>query len=106
MNNYILISRTFEEITPESCEIGDFSKTGFIEKRVKVSFSELVRLMRDHKESSCYPDNGDVNTWYSSGFYISNYQKYIERNESIHFHRQNTANCAKYWKYARLAANK
>lgn len=106
MNNYILINRTFAEITPESCEDSDFSDSGFIEEDLEVSFTELVRLMKDHYQSSCSPDNGNINTWYSTGFYTSDYRTGTEREESIHFSRNNTENAAKYWRLARIAALK
>lgn len=106
MNNYILISRTYSEITPESCEQGDFSDNGFISEVEEVSFRELVDLMKTHFSPSCSPDNYDTDTCYSTGFYTSNYRTGTEREEYIHFHSDNTENAAKYWKYARLAANK
>lgn len=100
MNNYILISKTFAEISPESAQDGDFSKTGFISTKEKVSFSELVRLLREFPHPSCSPNDGSIHTWYSSGFYTSDYSKGIEREECIHYHRQNTPNAEKYWKLA------
>jgi hypothetical protein len=106
MNNYILISRTYSEITPESCEQGDFSETGFISEVEEVSFSQLVDLMRTHCSPSSSPDNYDTRTYYSTEFYTSDYRTGTEREESIHFHHDNTENAAKYWKYARLSANK
>lgn len=106
MNNYILISRTFAEITPESCEDSDFSDSGIISEKEQVSFSELVDLMREHNLSSCSPDNYSVNTWYHTDFFTTDYSTGTNREESIHFHRDNTPNAAKYWKWARIAANK
>ena len=106
MNNYILISRTYAETTPESCAEGDFSKKGFINRRESVSFSELVNLMKTHTNPSCSPDDHSVNTWYSTDWHTTNYATNTTREESIHFHRKNTRNAAKYWKWARLAAAK
>ncbi len=105
MNNFIIISRTFSEITPESAEIGDFSDTGFIAEREEVSFTELVDLMKEHYQPS---NSGSIdnNTWFSSGFYTSDYGTGTEREECIHFNQENTINAAKYWKLAYLAAKK
>ncbi len=105
MNNYILISKTFSEITPESAEDGDFSRTGFVSEEEKVTFSELVDLMKDHSQASNWPDQMDINTWYSTGFYTSDYRTATEMEECIHFSHKNTANAAKYWKLARIYAN-
>jgi hypothetical protein len=104
MNNYILINRTFSETTPESAEVGDFLDSGFISEKEKVSFSELVALMEEHREASC---SGEPNlyTWYSTGFFTSDYRTGTEREECIHFCKENTPNVQKYWKLARKAAD-
>ena len=106
MNNYILISRTYTEATPESCENGDYSDKGFIDELVKVSFTELVNLMKAHPNASSCPDDHSTHTWYSTHDYIKDYSTNVNRCESIHFHHSNTSNAAKYWKLARIAANK
>ena len=108
MNNYILINRTFAEITPESCEDSSFSDSGFIEESQKVTFTELVDLMREHNMTSCSPDSFDnLHTWYSTDFYTTDYSTGTNREESIHFHKDNTPNAAKYWFLAaKIAANK
>jgi hypothetical protein len=105
MNNYILISRTYCEITPDSAEMGDFSNSGFVDERQEVTFGELVELMQDHREPSRSPDDYNTSTWYSTGFYTADYRTGTEREECIHFHRDNTPNAAKYWKWARIAAS-
>lgn len=104
MNNYILISRSYAEVTPESAEIGDFSKTGLISTEEKITFRELVNLMREFNQPSCAPNDGSIYTWYSTGFYTSDYGTGTEREESIHFDMNNTPNAAKYWKLAAKAA--
>jgi hypothetical protein len=107
MNNFIIINRTFCETTPESSEHGYFSKKGFISRRQKVTFRELVNLMKEHDKPSESPNNyNSLHTWYSTPFYTSDYGKGIEREESIHFHRNNTPNAAKYWFLAAKIANK
>ena len=105
MNNFIIISKTFCEVTPESAEESDFSDHGFIEEREEVSFTELVELMEKHYNSSTCPDNYSIHNWYSTDMEIEDYYTGTQREESIHFHTENTINAAKYWKYARIAAN-
>lgn len=54
MNNYIIISRTYAETTPESSEIGDFSDHGFVteehetlHRRVIIAYCFLcIHLLR------------------------------------------------------------
>lgn len=107
MNNYILISRTFSEWTPESSEDGDFSDKGFIDECEQVSFKELVALMKQHPHASQSPVSlkGDTtNVWYTSEAYTKDYYKGIEREECIHFHQDNTPNAAKYWRLAKSVA--
>jgi hypothetical protein len=107
MNNYILISRTYSEITPESVEQGDFSDNGFISEIEALSFRDLVSLMEQHNEPSCSPAKyWDEQTWFSTSFYTSDYRTGTERQESIHFHSDNTPNAAKYWNLAAKIANK
>jgi len=42
----ILISRTFDVVTPESAEDGESAESGFITESEFVTFRELVSLMR------------------------------------------------------------
>jgi len=105
MNNYILISRTFTAWTPESAEAGDFSETGYIAEREAVTFRDLVGLMEAHPFPSS-SDTPDTRTWFSCEPYIEDYGDLETREESIHFHKDNTPNAAKYWKWAAAAAQK
>ena len=105
MNNFILVDRTYSEITPESAEDGDFSDTGLISQDEEYSFSELVKLMKGHPQASSSPHES-INTWYSTGYYTSDYRTCTEREECIHFSEKNTPNAAKYWKLARIIANR
>lgn len=100
MQNYILINRTFSEITPESCEDADFSDHGFISENEAVTFSELVELMKRHPQASEWPNSGSPQVWYSTGYEVEDYGTRTEREECMHFHPDNTANVAKYWKLA------
>jgi hypothetical protein len=100
MQNYIIISRTFAEITPESAEDGEFSETGFITEREEVSFSELVKLMKEHYQPSSSPNDGGTGVWYSTGFQTEDYSTGTESEECIHYHKDNAPNVAKYWKWA------
>jgi len=105
MNNYIIINRTYCEITPESCENSDFSDTGFIEENQQVTFRELVDLMISHTISSRMPKSYNIKEWYSTDFFTEDYSTGTQREESVHFAEGNTPNAAKYWKYARIAAD-
>lgn len=100
MQNYIIISRTFAETTPESIEDGDYSETGFISEHEEVSFRELVKLMKQHHHPSKFPNDGGTGVWYSTEFETEDYATGTERQESIHFDPENAENVAKYWKWA------
>lgn len=99
----IRIHRTFEVVTPESAEDGDFAESGFLSENESVSFRELVHLMRDY----CIPSNsrpsGSPNDWLST-YPSQDYRDCSETTESLHFSRQNPARMAKYWRKAMLAA--
>lgn len=100
----IKVSMTYSETTPESCEEEDFSDTGFLWEDEEMTFRELVRLLRDHRESSCSPAGGDVFEWYSSGYSTTCYTTGTERETSIHYSRQNKPHKEKYWKKAATIA--
>ena len=100
MNNFILISRTFSETTPESVEDGDFSDSGFISEREEVTFRELVEIMEKHRQPSTSGGEIDTNVWFSTGFEVIDYGSGTEQEECIHFHRDNTPNAEKYWSLA------
>ena len=105
MQNFILINRTFTEVTPESAENGDFSDSGFLAENEAVTFRELVELMRIHREPS---NSGKIstNTWFSTYPEITDYSTCTETTESIHFCAENAENVAKYWALARKFADK
>jgi len=100
MQNFIIISRTFAEITPESADGGDFSDHGFVAEREEVSFRELVCLLRKHRYPSASGGDISKDIWFSSGFDIIDFGDGTEREESIHFHKDNNPNVEKYWTLA------
>lgn len=99
----ILVSRTFEVVTPESAEEGDVSESGFLVESESVTFRELVSLMRAHPNPSCYPARGEAFEWLSS-YPETDYRDASERTESLHFARENPPRAAKYWRKAMRAA--
>lgn len=99
----ILISRTFEVITPESAENGEVAESGFLAESESVTFRELVSLMESHPNPSCYPPSGDANEWLLS-HPSQDYRDRSETTESLHFSRENPPRMAKYWRKAMRAA--
>jgi len=100
----ILISRTYSEVTPESAEDGEESESGFICEDAAYEFRELVRLLREHRNPSCYPATGSTREWYSTGYDVADYRTGTEREECVHFSRNNPPHNARYWKLAAKAA--
>lgn len=100
----ILIHRAFSEITPESAEHGDHSATGLIAENEHCTFRELVHYLREHPQCSCSPCRGDTCEWFSTGPYTSDYSTGTEREETIHYSRDNPPRMAKYWRKAAIAA--
>ena len=99
----ILISRTFEVVTPESAEDGEAAESGFLVEGEAVTFRELISLMRDHPNPSCYPPSGEAYEWLSS-YPETDYRDASERTESLHFDRENPPRLTKYWRKAMIAA--
>jgi hypothetical protein len=99
----ILISRTFEVVTPESAEEGEAAESGFLSEGEAVTFRELVSLMRDHPLPSCYPPRGEAFEWLSSHS-ETDYRDASERTESLHYDKSNPPSRDKYWRKAMRAA--
>lgn len=99
----ILISRTFDTVTPESAEGGDVADSGFLAESESVTFRELVSLMESHPNPSCHPPRGEAYEWLSS-YPETNYRDCSETTESLHFSRENPPRMAKYWRKAMRAA--
>jgi hypothetical protein len=99
----ILISRTYEIVTPESAEDGEAAESGFLSEGEAVTFRELVSLMRAHPNPSCYPARGEAFEWLSS-YSETNYRDASERTESLHLDQSNHPRTLKYWRKAMMAA--
>lgn len=100
-----IISRTYSEVTPESAEDGDTSDTGTIDERARYDFRQLIDLMRQHPEASA-SHGTDTRVWYSTGYQVDDYSTGTEREECIHWHRENLPRHAKYWTKARRFADR
>ena len=99
----IIISRTFEVVTPESAEEGEVADSGFLAESESVTFKELVSMMRDYPNPSAYPPSGDANEWLSS-YPSQDFRDCSETTEYLHYCRENPPRRAKYWRKAMLAA--
>jgi hypothetical protein len=99
----ILISKTYEIVTPESAENGDVEDHGFVTENEPVTFRELVDLMQQFPEPSCSPASGDYDEWLSD-YGDTDYRTGEHRRESLHYSRQNPGKNDKYWRWAMQAA--
>lgn len=103
----ILISQTYEVVTPESAEDGEAADQGFEFQNQEFSFRELVELLREHPQAS---SSGPVSehVWFSS-YPDHGSREYFEEGEerstAVHFSRENPPRMLKYWsKAARFAS--
>jgi hypothetical protein len=99
----ILISRTYETVTPESAEFGESDDAGFICQSEPVTFRELVELMRAHPVPSSSPCAGSRWDWLSS-YPEENFRDCSNRTESLHYDKSNPPSRDKYWRKAMRAA--
>jgi len=102
----LIISRCFSAVTHESAEVGDFADTGHVYESVEFTFRDLVRELRDFSSLSCshpgpFPD---ASVWACSGYEVSDYSTGEEREETLHFSRDNPPRSQKYWGKALRAA--
>jgi hypothetical protein len=87
----ILISRTFEIVTPESAEFGESDDAGFISQSEPVTFRELVELMRAHPVPSSSPWD-----WLSS-YPEEDFRDCSNRTESLHYDKSNPPSRERVW---------
>jgi hypothetical protein len=67
-----------------------------------VSFRELVSIMREYSEPSCYPPVGADFEWLSRS--ETDYRTGADTVESLHYARENPTRNLKYWRAAMKAA--
>ena len=84
----ILISKTYEETTPESAEIGEFSDSGFDWEDEPYTFKELIEELKNYD----YADN-----WATVDCGIIDYDTLTYRTENLHYSHLNNPRSRKYW---------
>jgi hypothetical protein len=101
----ILVTTTYEIVTPESAEHGEADTVGVIAEHEPMTFRELVKALR-YGESSCYRARGETFEWVTQD--QGETHAYFERGEqesrSYHFSRNNPPRKARYWRLAFKAA--
>ena len=75
-----LVNKTYSEITPESCEAGDFSDTGFDFEDEIYSLSELITLIK--REGFYRESRGD--RWLTTGFHTTCYKTATDTEYNLH----------------------
>ena len=96
-----LVTETYEY--PDTDE--DIDIDGPTDSDIKtetVSFRELVSLMREYSEPSCYPPIGAEYEWLSRS--ETDFRTGADTVESIHYSRDNPKRNLKYWRAAMRAA--
>lgn len=102
----ILISKTFQTVTPESAEDGEFADQGFVFEDEPYTFRELLTLIdrEGFHNPSCAPATGEPYEWLDS-YPETDYHSGEETIYSLHFSSKNDNRAAKYWQAAFKAAN-
>lgn len=83
----ILVNKTYEVITEESAENGDFQETGFSFEDEKFSFLDLLCELKEWNFEGTDPINHGDQSWKDGSF----------TNEALHFSHSNLARSRKYW---------
>ncbi len=99
----IIVSKTFELVTPESAEHGDSEDTGFIFEDQEYTFSELLSELQN--EGYMHLSNSgeiDENTWITSEHTQDRdyFEKGHETRYSLHLSSDSHSRYLKYWKAA------
>ena len=94
----ISVSKTYDVVTEESAEYGDFAESGFEFQSVPYTFRELVDEMREYMEPSCSPI-GENDFWVTSeasqDYRTGDYTSY-----SLHFDRDQPERLRRFWRLA------
>lgn len=90
----ILLSKTYEVITPESAEAGDAEERGFVFERQEFEHEEVVRMLKGTSPSS-FPIVCGEHTWFTS--YGEQDVQGNVKNESIHFCRDQPPAALERW---------
>lgn len=95
----LLISRTYEETTPEAAAEGENSDSGFVYQDTEFTFRELVTELRrgGFSEMSSCPSDGHPRDWASTPHEVDDYSTMTYRSESLHFSSSNPPQKGKYW---------
>ncbi len=95
----LIISKTYEVITPESAEHGDAEERGFIFESEPHTFRELVDLLQ--RLGACSPSSWPVRCgdhfWVSTIDPERDYRTGADTYYSVHLDRANSPRAAKYW---------
>ena len=96
----ILVSRCYSEATPESAEDGDFSDSGFVYEAEEMTVQDLAREIRN----SGFRREGCTD-WLQTSWEVTDYSTGTEREESLHFHRDNPPRLKKHFdRIAKIAS--
>ena len=77
-----LVSETYQQITPESCEQGDFSDSGFNFKDQEYTLRELIEYIK--RTGYNLRSKNDYTNWLSTKY--SNIDLYDGTEESLSLH--------------------
>jgi hypothetical protein len=98
------INGTFEVITPESAESGDYAESGFDFENEPFTFRETVDLLKRHPVPSRSPcGDADACVWFTS-HPETDYRTGEETTYSVHYSRDNAPRSLKYWRLAAKVA--
>jgi hypothetical protein len=97
----ILVTTTYEIVTPESAENGEAEESGFLSEDIPYGFRELVDAMRGGDPSS-WPRAG-ARDWVTHVEDV-NYRDGSQESRSLHLSHKNSPRAAKYWILAMRAA--
>jgi hypothetical protein len=97
-----LISKTYQTVSPESADYGEYEDSGYCWENTECSFSEIVDTIRG-LEPSQSPITNPAFVWFTEHG-DTNYNTGEETNYSYHYSRDNKQGNLKHWVKAIKAA--
>jgi hypothetical protein len=77
------VAKTYQTVTPESAEMGDFEDSGFIfERRNDYSLKDIIDEINQNSVEHCQENGNGFDIYFSS--YCSDYQTGEDTSECLH----------------------
>ena len=79
-----IVGVTYDDVTPESAEVGDFEESGWERETQVYTLSEVLRLIEEYYVSENFQENSNSQSLYTSDSTTIDYSEGRERTYGVH----------------------